>query len=107
MGIALRRCADAPYMRRLQYLLPWPKLSIERDTALHVVVPHPTHFCRITDNSEVVPIKMDSFPSDGLKYVRHELGLPLRSDSCNVIRGFALIEASDPHSKIHPSGLVF
>jgi len=77
VGIALRRCADAPYMRRLQYLLPWPKLSIERATALHVVVPHPTHFCRITDNSEVVPIKMDSFPCDGLKYVRHELGLPL------------------------------
>ena len=32
MGIALRRRADAPYMRRWQYLLPCQKLSTKDDT---------------------------------------------------------------------------
>jgi hypothetical protein len=35
VGIALRRSADAPYMRRLQYPLPSPSLSIEDGAGLH------------------------------------------------------------------------
>ena len=39
MGIALRQRADAPYMRRLEYLPPVRSLSIENDATLQVVAP--------------------------------------------------------------------
>jgi hypothetical protein len=38
VGIALRRCAVASYMRRLQYLRRCQRLSIEKDGALHVIL---------------------------------------------------------------------
>ena len=51
MGIALRRCADAPYMRRVQYRPPLAYLSIENAITRRAAF---IHSCGITGNPEII-----------------------------------------------------
>jgi hypothetical protein len=75
VGIALRRRADAPYMRRLQYLPRYQQLSIENDAPLYVVGPH-LRILSYHERCGSYPNKPDRAITFGLPTVRLEGFLP-------------------------------